>query len=459
MIVPGARSMVTAAWAAGLILDVVAIVGGLFMYLHHRLTSSHSTAWLAIGLIFVGTFGLTVLGIGVTTSSEGRPSLAAAIVADLVAVVTLLAMVLVAERTRPRVDPAAAGLLLGLVASGVAILVTSFDNDGTLAAELAPWLALAVVVVGTVVAFEVRRLVTLPSWARDRLALAVAALFLGRAALATSLSESLTAHLVSAASSTLAAVLLLGTSLATLRLAIHDDRVVIAALQDQLAATAANARDDRERLHEVKGTIAGIASASRLIHHDPPLPTTSRELLEEMLEKESARLQRLVQGQRGDCRQPVDVDDILRPLVVSRQAQGQSISWRPTGFRVWCPEDDLAEVLNILLDNTARHAPDATVAIYGQQSGDRVQIVVADSGPGIPPALRETLFRRGARGAGSGGDGLGLYVAHRLMIRSGGYLRLDESWHPGAAFVVGAACADRVSKGRRHDGADRVVAQ
>ena len=39
-----------------------------------------------------------------------------------------------------------------------------------------------------------------------------------------------------------------GTSLACLRLAIHDDRVVIARLQDQLATTTDHAREDQARL-------------------------------------------------------------------------------------------------------------------------------------------------------------------------------------------------------------------
>jgi K+-sensing histidine kinase KdpD len=56
------------------------------------------------------------------------------------------------------------------------------------------------------------------------------------------------------------------------------------------------------------------------------------------------------------------------------------------------------------------------------------------------------MFDRGVRGTDSSGEGLGLHVARRLMVRSGGYLRYDASWRQGAAFVVGARRASHLAE-------------
>lgn len=454
-IAPAARDAAEAAAASGLVMQTVLVASGIFMYLHHRLTRSDSTAWLAAGLLFAGGFGLTVIGLDAAMAAD-RPTTAPLVVADVVVVLTLLGMVRLSERVPLTVDPAGLGLLLGFAGSVLAIVIATSAEEQALSRSATALLTVPLVAVGAVVAVEVQRLATLPGWARNRLAAAITLLFVGWACLVAGGADHV--HLVAIASTTAAATLFLGTSLATLRLAINDDRMAITVLQDQLASTTAHAEADRERLHEVRGTIAGIASASRLIHHEPPLPGTSREMLEEMLERESARLQRLMQGDAQAAPALVSVDDVLRPLLVARRAQGQWVTARSSGLVAWASEDDLTEVLNILLDNTARHAPGATVAVFARPVGSHVEVVVADSGPGLAPENGATLFQRGARGTDSHGEGLGLHVARRLMVRSSGYLRHDPSWLQGAAFVVGVPDATHFSGGRRDD-AVRSVAQ
>jgi signal transduction histidine kinase len=456
-IVPAARNAGDAAASAALVVNTVVVASGIYMYLHHRLTRSDSTAWLATGLIFVGGYGLTVTGLE-TALTGGRPIATPLVVADIVIVLALLTMIGISERVTLTVDPAALGLVLASAGSAVAIVIAGAAGDLTASRTVTAALTVPLVVAGVFVAVEVRRLATLPGWARNRLALAIAGLFLGRACLVAAVPGDTVVHLVGMIVATTAAVLFMSTSLATLGLAINDDRQAITALQDQLASTAAHARVDRERLHEVRGTIAGIASASRLIHHESPLPGPSREMLEEMLERESARLQRLVHGSTPGPMGVVAVDDVIRPLVVARRAQGQTVTWRPSGLEAWAREDDLTAVLNILLENTAKHAPEAIVAVFAQESDGNVDVVVADTGPGVPEDQRASLFHRGVRGPDSNGNGLGLHVAQRLMVRGGGYLRLDPTWSPGAAFVVGVRRVTHLAEGSCDDTA-RVVAQ
>ena len=87
----------------------------------------------------------------------------------------------------------------------------------------------------------------------------------------------------------------------------------------------------------------------------------------------------------------------------------------------------LKRVLDNVLGNALRYAGAAEIAV--QTGADRIEIVVADRGPGIPPPLLEAVFEPfvrvdSSRHRASGGTGLGLYIARDLLSRHGGSIAL-----------------------------------
>ena len=150
-----------------------------------------------------------------------------------------------------------------------------------------------------------------------------------------------------------------------------------------------------------------------------------------------ARLERML-SRRGQ--QPVTgvcLDDVLLPLVETQRTLGTDVRFQPSGLRALGRADDIAEAMHILLSNAARHAPDALVAVAATRCGDTIQLHVSDNGPGVPAALRPTLFAWGARGSTSPGQGIGLQLAKRLMLEQAGNLRLeDEGRLGGATFIL-----------------------
>jgi signal transduction histidine kinase len=112
----------------------------------------------------------------------------------------------------------------------------------------------------------------------------------------------------------------------------------------------------------------------------------------------------------------------------------------------------LSQALANLVDNAIKYArpvqndaPEgaseklpAEIQLAARQDGDRVQLIVADRGPGIPEADRARAverFVRLANGASEQGSGLGLSLAAAVARLHGGELTLQDN-APGLKVVI-----------------------
>jgi signal transduction histidine kinase len=114
----------------------------------------------------------------------------------------------------------------------------------------------------------------------------------------------------------------------------------------------------------------------------------------------------------------VPVDEVIDDLALLYRSVGQDVRVEVLGSP-WVQADSggLAKLLANLLANCARHAPEAQVTIRAAARGSRVRIEVIDNGPGLPPGSTARLLRRGVRGPGSTGAGLGLAICAELVER------------------------------------------
>jgi signal transduction histidine kinase len=95
----------------------------------------------------------------------------------------------------------------------------------------------------------------------------------------------------------------------------------------------------------------------------------------------------------------------------------------------------MERVLTNLIDNAIRHTPEGgTVHIELESRADKVAVVVADTGPGIPAELRAGLFQRALRVGDAHRGGLGLLIVQRMLQLQHSEIRLLEREGQGAAF-------------------------
>jgi signal transduction histidine kinase len=190
-------------------------------------------------------------------------------------------------------------------------------------------------------------------------------------------------------------------------------------------------------MHEIDATLAGISTAAGLLHGSAPLSPERRTLLEGMVRSETSRLHRLVADKGPGTLCEVTVDDVLQPLVERQRVRGITVRWQRSGLVALAEPDDLAEVVSVLLENAARHAPGSPVEVLSRRCGSRVEVVVSDFGPGVDAAVRTQLFQWGARHPDSPGQGIGLSSAWHLARRQRGDLRVVDTPGVGATFVIG----------------------
>ncbi len=112
---------------------------------------------------------------------------------------------------------------------------------------------------------------------------------------------------------------------------------------------------------------------------------------------------------------PVDVASVAQRAVAREAAENIEIQVEP-GLRVLANEPYLVRSVSNLVRNAVRYAGDAgPIVVSARRSGGEVLIVVADSGPGLPPGELEQVFApfyrpESSRSRDFGGVGLGLAI-------------------------------------------------
>lgn len=131
-------------------------------------------------------------------------------------------------------------------------------------------------------------------------------------------------------------------------------------------------------------------------------------------------------------------------LDFGRLSEGRRLAVEPVdvggGVLALANPEALKHVLDNLLDNAAKYAPNAPVEKAVRVAGRRVYVDVMDRGPGVEESQREAIFERYRRdektAAGRPGCGLGLAIARLLARAMGGELTCSARAGGGATFTL-----------------------
>jgi len=102
-------------------------------------------------------------------------------------------------------------------------------------------------------------------------------------------------------------------------------------------------------------------------------------------------------------------------------------------------EDRLQQILFNLVGNGIKFTSQGSVTIAAEPDGEFTRIEITDTGPGIPEAEQDTIFKsfqrgRAAKSSAIPGTGLGLSLASRLIKLHGGTIGVTNNQGAGATF-------------------------
>ena len=130
----------------------------------------------------------------------------------------------------------------------------------------------------------------------------------------------------------------------------------------------------------------------------------------------------------------------LAPSIDAKQ-QHVTVAVGPDAATVQADPAILHDIVRNLVENAVNYSPErASVQLEAHRGDGCAEIVVADSGPGIPPADLTRVFERFYRvdkaRARPGGTGLGLAIVRHLVELHGGTVRAENGTQGGARFTV-----------------------
>ncbi|GIK64368.1 MAG: two-component sensor histidine kinase [Chloroflexota bacterium] len=220
------------------------------------------------------------------------------------------------------------------------------------------------------------------------------------------------------------------------------------------AAYYAQQRFVADASHELRAPLTIIQGNLELFARHQNIPVAERQEILADIQDEAVRLSRLVADlltlARADSgttlnHYPIELDTILLGAFreAKQLAQGQTLfldTFEPA--QIMGDEDRLKQLVLILLDNAIKYtAPNGQVHVTLRRKTNVVEIVVQDTGIGIPAEALPHIFDRfyradPARSHDPGGTGLGLSIARWITEQHGGQIAVTSTLGEGTSVSV-----------------------
>jgi two-component system, sensor histidine kinase and response regulator len=208
-------------------------------------------------------------------------------------------------------------------------------------------------------------------------------------------------------------------------------------------------------VHDLKNPVSNVDLQAQLILRDPTLSARSREMASG-IRSEVRSLMRLImnlldiakgeEGRLSPSASSLDLEllvhDVIDASSAAAKGKGIAIERALEVTRLNADGDLLRRVLENLLDNAVRHAPEgSTIRLTSRSGQGETELRIADGGRGVPPELRERIFdpfvqiESNDGSTSRSGRGLGLAFCRLAVEAHGGRIWMEDA-SPGAVFCM-----------------------
>jgi signal transduction histidine kinase len=218
---------------------------------------------------------------------------------------------------------------------------------------------------------------------------------------------------------------------------------MVADVAHELRTPLSNIQGYLEALRD--GVVKPDKEAIRSLYEEASLLSQLVDDLQELSLAEAGELKLVCQAE--------DIGELIRQAVIAVEAQKRA---KEVSLAVELPELPLVnidsrrigEVLRNLLENAVAHTGKGdTITVTARQLDRLIEISVADTGEGIPAKELPNIFERfyrvdKSRARATGGSGLGLTIARRLVEAHGGSIDVQSEPGKGSRFAFTVPVAD-----------------
>jgi signal transduction histidine kinase len=200
-------------------------------------------------------------------------------------------------------------------------------------------------------------------------------------------------------------------------------------------------------VHDLRNPLAAIYGGAEMLV-DRELSSDQVRRLAKNIYRSSRTIQELLQDLTGVAGGKTQAFEMckLRDIVLAAN-QACSATAESQGVTVEIDIDEADEIpmqrfriervfLNLIGNAMEAMPGGGTIRISARRQGHFEIIRVEDTGPGVSPQIRESLFQPFVSFGKSNGLGLGLSFSRQTMLDHGGDLFLDPSCERGARFVL-----------------------
>jgi two-component system sensor histidine kinase SenX3 len=207
--------------------------------------------------------------------------------------------------------------------------------------------------------------------------------------------------------------------------------------------------------HELKTPVGALAVLAEAMADEDDLGVVRR--IADRMVAEAHRVSRTIDDllelsriELGEAleREVVDVRDVVagaldrtRALAESRRTRIEVLDGEAHAH-VLGDRRQLVSALGNLVENAIKYSePDSSVQVRVRVDGDRVELMVADHGIGIPPQEQDRIFERfyrvdRARSRATGGTGLGLAIVRHVATNHSGEVLVSSQEGEGSTFAL-----------------------
>lgn len=206
--------------------------------------------------------------------------------------------------------------------------------------------------------------------------------------------------------------------------------------------------------HQLRSPLTSIQGFAQAMLDGTASDEETRQKAARIIEDESKRMirqvneilefSRMQSGQVKMAKEPVDIRELLTHCqeIFELRLEEKKITLKnemEASGVVTGDADHLEDVFNNLLDNAIKNTPQYGEIRIITRPGENhsLNIIIADSGPGIPPEQIPYVFDRFQQSSGlRSGFGLGLAIAREIVFNHGGRITVASNPGEGTQFTV-----------------------